>query len=329
MQTSPSQTLTVLKNTAFLFPGQGSQSIGMMESFLNEPSIQETLKHASDVCNVNIINLITQGPSEVLNQTANTQVVVAACSVAIYQCLQKYLPCMPEVMAGHSLGESSALIAAKAFTLDDGIAWVHKRASITSIVASQSKGAMAAILGLDDAKILEICQTISESTGLIIEAVNFNTEGQVVISGHIDALEQACIALKDAGAKRAIKLAVSGAFHSSLMLPASYELNDYLNNKNVNLPSVPVLHNVNAEYSQNTCAIKAALIKQLYKPVLWRQSMQTLKTQGIKSFIEFGSGKVLVGMLKKDTSIEVMAIDHLEALLAFIEKQKNNHLNND
>ncbi len=305
--------------TAFLFPGQGSQSVGMMAPFLHESVVQDTLAYASDVLAQDITHLIAHGPMEELSLTTQAQPIILACSVAIFRLWQLYHPEQwPDIMAGHSLGEYSALVASGALAFADALRLVRFRAQAMQEAVPVGTGTMAAILGLDDEKIQHICQTLTlENTAKqVVEAVNFNTSGQVVIAGHTALVSTACQILKEHGAKRALLLPVSAPFHTSLMLPAAEKLATYLESITMNMGHVPVLHNVDVSIASNVNAMKQALIQQAAKPVLWAASIEKMRALGVQKMVESGVGRILFGMNKRLPGIENIALDDVEQVRA-------------
>ena len=284
--------------TAIVFPGQGSQSIGMLADIAEAfPVILETFSEASDALGYDMWQLCQQGPAERLNSTEVTQPAVLTADIALYRLLQAQAPVEATAMAGHSLGEYGALVASGVVDLATAVTLVEKRGNLMRGAVTGLTTAMAAILGLPDEKVVEVC---AQSAGdQCVEAVNFNSPGQVVIAGHGEAVDRASEALKAAGAKRTIKLAVSVPAHSSLMKPAAEELAETIAALPLNEPTQPVVQNVDAQATTDLDVIRDNLVKQLYSPVLWTQTMQTLFDTGCDQFIECGPGKVLTGLIKK------------------------------
>ena len=283
---------------AAVFPGQGSQSTGMLAELADSFSeVKQTFQQASDLLNKDLWQL-TLSNDNALNQTENTQPVMLTAGVAVWRVWQGQGGRMPVGMAGHSLGEYSALVAAGVLSFEDAITLVSSRARLMQQAVPEGEGAMAAILGLDDDKVVALCAQVAENG--VIEAVNFNSPGQVVIAGDVEAIDRAIEQLKDAGAKRAIKLAVSVPSHCSLMKSAATKLSEKFVNTTFSEAKVPVLHNVNSHSFNNSDDIKTALSEQLFKPVLWVDTIKALKNNlGASSIIEFGPGKILFGLNRR------------------------------
>ena len=284
---------------AFVFPGQGSQSVGMLNSVAQRPEVRATMQEASDALGEDLAKLIAEGPSEALSLTTNTQPVMLTAGVAFYRAWVAAGGAVPKVMAGHSLGEYSALVAAGVISFKDAVPLVRFRAQAMQSAVPVGTGGMAAILGLDDAAVIQVCEEASTASGSIVEAVNFNAPGQVVIAGASDAVTKACELLKAAGAKRALPLPVSAPFHSSLLQPASEKLKTYLANIEFNAPTIPVINNVDVQILNDPQAIKDALVRQAAKPVRWQETIQAMAQQGIAQVVECGPGKVLAGLTKR------------------------------
>jgi [acyl-carrier-protein] S-malonyltransferase len=284
---------------AFVFPGQGSQSVGMLNSVAQRPEVRATIQEASDALSEDVAKLIAEGPSEALSLTTNTQPVMLTAGVAFYRAWIAAGGAAPKVMAGHSLGEYSALVAAGAISFKDAVPLVRFRAQAMQSAVPVGTGGMAAILGLDDAAVIQVCAQASIASGSVVEAVNFNAPGQVVIAGASDAVAKACELLKAAGAKRALPLPVSAPFHSSLLQPASEKLKTYLANIEFNVPTIPVINNVDVQILNDPQAIKDALVRQAAKPVRWQETIQAMAQQGVTQVVECGPGKVLAGLTKR------------------------------
>ena len=284
---------------AFVFPGQGSQSVGMLNSIAERPEVRLTLQEASEALGEDVAQLIAQGPVETLSLTTNTQPVMLTAGVAFYRAWLAAGGPTPKVMAGHSLGEYSALVAAGAISFKDAIPLVRFRAQAMQSAVPVGTGGMAAILGLDAVSVIKVCAEASLASGAIVEAVNFNAPGQVVIAGASDAVSKACELLKAAGAKRALPLPVSAPFHSSLLQPASEKLKVYLENIEFKTPTISVINNVDVEILHDPVAIKDALVRQAAKPVRWQETIQVMATQGVTQVLECGPGKVLAGLTKR------------------------------
>lgn len=284
---------------AFVFPGQGSQAVGMLNSMTNRPEVRATLDEASMALGEDIGKLIAEGPAEALSLTTNTQPVMLTAAIAFYRAWLASGGAIPKVVAGHSLGEYSALVAAGVISFKDAVPLVRFRAEAMQTAVPVGSGGMAAILGLDDAVVKAVCAEAAIASGGVVEAVNFNAPGQVVIAGSSDAVTKACELLKVAGAKRALPLPVSAPFHSSLLQPASEKLRDYLLSIEFKVPTIPVINNVDVEILNDPAAIKDALVRQAAKPVRWQETINAMAGQGITQVVECGPGKVLAGLTKR------------------------------
>jgi [acyl-carrier-protein] S-malonyltransferase len=285
-------------NLAFVFPGQGSQKVGMLAEIATHYSIiEKTFAEASEVLGYNSWEMIQQGEQQTLNLTENTQPLLLVSSIALWRVWQENHGAKPALMAGHSLGEFSALVAAGTLQFADAVELVRQRGRFMQTAVPVGEGAMAAILGLEDEKIVELCKEAS-SVGCV-EAVNFNSPGQVVIAGHVAAVDKAIELLKAAGLKRALPLPVSAPFHTSLMKPAGEKLAVELHKLHFAAPQIPVVHNVTAKTETDPDVIRELLIQQIYSPVLWTQSVEFMAAHGITTTIECGPGKVLSGLNKR------------------------------
>jgi len=284
---------------AFIFPGQGSQSVGMFNTIAHRPEVKAVLQEASDALGEDVAKLIAEGPAEALSLTTNTQPVMLTAGVAFYRAWLAEGGAVPAMMAGHSLGEYSALVAAGVIAFKDAVPLVRFRAEAMQTAVPVGTGGMAAILGLDDDIVKQVCDQASQASGQVVEAVNFNAPGQVVIAGSSDAVTKACELLKAAGAKRALPLPVSAPFHSSLLKPASEKLQNYLSSVVFNAPTISVVNNVDVEVLNDPVAIKDALVRQAAKPVRWHETINAMANQGITQVIECGPGKVLAGLAKR------------------------------
>lgn len=282
---------------AFVFPGQGSQTVGMLAGWTGNAVVDNAMQRASAALDQDLRALVEQGPAEDLNLTVNTQPVMLACSVAMYEAWRDAGGPKPDVMAGHSLGEYSALTAAGTFTLEDAVRLVRIRASAMQDAVPVGTGGMAAILGLDDDTVLAVCQEASTDT--IVEAVNFNAPAQVVIAGHKDAVERACELAKAKGAKRALPLPVSAPFHSRLLEPAAAVLGKALAELTLKMPDTDVINNVDVKIADSTADIADALVRQAWHPVRWVETIRAMKAQGVTHVVECGPGKVLAGLIKR------------------------------
>ncbi|OZG71300.1 [acyl-carrier-protein] S-malonyltransferase [Hahella sp. CCB-MM4] len=299
--------------TAILFPGQGSQSIGMLADISDiYPQIKDTFNEASNALGYDLWQVAQAGPEERLNSTEVTQPAILTASIALWRLLQSINPVQVQFFAGHSLGEYSALVAADVIDLATGVKLVERRGQLMQEAVKGRETAMAAVLGLDDQTVVKVCQVAAG--GECVEAVNFNCPGQVVIAGDAAAVDRAIEGLKDAGAKRAIKLAVSVPSHCALMKPAADLLADTLETVSLKSPTTPIVQNVNAAVSADMAELKGNLIKQLYSSVLWTQSVQGMVAQGVDRFYECGPGKVLAGLVKKvDRSLDVVCLSDVAA----------------
>jgi [acyl-carrier-protein] S-malonyltransferase len=284
---------------AFVFPGQGSQSVGMLDAWEGQAVVRDTLAEASAALGEDLAALIRSGPKEALDLTANTQPVMLAASVACYRAWLAEGGRAPAIVAGHSLGEYSALVAAGALSLGDAVPLVRLRALAMQAAVPVGAGAMAAILGLEAEVVRAVCAEAAAATGEPVEAANYNDPRQTVISGAKAAVDRACELLKAAGAKRALPLAVSAPFHSSLMKPAAEALRERLTAVVIAPPAIPVLNNIDVAVQTDPDAIREALYRQSFGPVRWVETVQTLKTRGIGRIVECGPGKVLAGLAKR------------------------------
>jgi [acyl-carrier-protein] S-malonyltransferase len=282
---------------AFVFPGQGSQSVGMLNAFADHAIVRETVQEASDALKQDLGKLIAEGPADDLNLTTNTQPVMLTAAYACYRAWQQAGGPAPSIVAGHSLGEYTALVAAGALRFRDAVPLVRFRAQAMQTAVPVGVGGMAAILGLDDDTVRAACAEAS-SEG-VVEAVNFNAPAQVVIAGHKTAVEKACEIAKAKGAKRALPLPVSAPFHSSLLKPASDQLREYLAGIEISVPQIPVVNNVDVAQVAEPAAIKDALVRQAAGAVRWVECVQSIAKEGVTHVIECGPGKVLAGLTKR------------------------------
>jgi [acyl-carrier-protein] S-malonyltransferase len=292
-----------MSSFAFVFPGQGSQSVGMLDAWGDHPAVVETLKEASDAMGEDLGALIHHGPKEALGLTTNTQPVMLVSAIAAYRAWLAEGGAQPAVVAGHSLGEYSALVAAGVLTLAQAAPLVRFRAAAMQDAVAVGVGAMAAILGMDAAKVIEGCAqakaTFPSDSGEVVEAVNFNDPAQTVIAGSKAAVEKACEVLKAMGAKRALNLPVSAPFHSSLMRPAAEKLREKLAATPFAVPQIQVVNNIDVAIETDADLIRDALYRQAFGPVRWVECVQAIKAQGISMVLECGPGKVLAGMVKR------------------------------
>jgi [acyl-carrier-protein] S-malonyltransferase len=284
---------------AFVFPGQGSQSVGMLDAWGDHPAVRATLDEASAALGEDIGALIRTGPKEALELTTNTQPVMLAAAMACYRAWRAEGGPEPAAAAGHSLGEYSALVAAGVLSLADALPLVRFRAQAMQQAVPVGAGAMAAILGLDASVVRDACAVASREAGGIVEAANYNDPKQTVIAGSKAAVDAACQALKAAGAKRALLLAVSAPFHSSLMKPAADALREKLTTVALSPPRFPVVNNIDVAVQTEPAAIRDALYRQAFGPVRWVEVTQALRARGLKHVFECGPGKVLAGLVKR------------------------------
>lgn len=307
-------------NIVVVFPGQGSQSIGMLSDYAETwPQIEETFKEASDVLGYDCWDIVCNGPAEKINKTEITQPVMLAADIAVMRVMAQQCLLMPMVFAGHSLGEYAALVAAEAISFADAIKLVAKRGQLMQAAVPEGEGAMAAIIGLNDETIITICEQVSSELGAPVEAVNFNSPGQVVIAGATAAVEKAMELLKEEGAKRALPLPVSVPSHSSLMKPAADELAEYLKGVTINTPKVQVIHNVDARSHDDPDDIRDALVKQLHNPVQWTHTIQII-TDGADVVVECGPGKVLGGLTRRiNKEVKSYSLDSMASMQKFLD----------
>ncbi len=306
---------------AFVFPGQGSQAIGMLNGFADNTAVRDTIAEASDALQFDLAKLIAEGPKEALDLTTNTQPVMLACAVAFYRAWLAAGGKLPQLVAGHSLGEYSALVAAGVIQFKDAVPMVRFRAQAMQEAVPVGQGGMAAILGLSDDDVRAACAEAAQ--GEVVEPVNFNAPAQVVIAGHKAAVERACEAAKAKGAKRALPLPVSAPFHSSLLKPASDRLRDYLASVEFSAPKIQLINNVDVAIVDDPSAIRDALVRQAASPVRWVESVQKMAGLGITQLIECGPGKVLTGLAKRiDGTLTADAIVDQASMDALLEASK-------
>lgn len=303
------------KKIAFVFPGQGSQSVGMLDAFDQNAIVRSTLDEASQALGEDIGQLIHAGPAEALALTTNTQPVMLTAAVAMYRAWLAAGGQVPSVVAGHSLGEYSALVAAGSLSFADAAPMVRFRAQAMQEAVPVGTGSMAAILGLDDPTVLKVCADAQAASGQVVEAVNFNAPAQVVIAGSKAGVEKACELAKAAGAKRALPLPVSAPFHSSLLKPASEKLRGYLADKTFVTPGIDVINNVDVSVIADPIGIKDALVRQAAAPVRWVETIQAMSKMGVTHVVECGPGKVLNGLTKRiDPNLVGLAITDPDSL---------------
>jgi [acyl-carrier-protein] S-malonyltransferase len=308
-----------MSHIAFVFPGQGSQKIGMLAELAQDHAIiKETFDQASDALSYNMWELIQKGEQAAINLTERTQPILLASSVAIWRLWNEHNGAQPSQMAGHSLGEWSALVCSGVVNFEDALKIVRARGQYMQQAVPVGEGAMAAIIGLDDQAILDACSN-AQSLG-VVDAVNFNAPGQVVIAGSNAAVEAAMDSCKAAGAKRALPLPVSAPFHTSLMKPAADNLANLVNSVTFSSPQVPVVHNVHAQAESDPETIKALMLEQIYSPVKWVDCITQLKNKGATTLIECGPGKVLSGLSKRiDRELSSLATDNVADFFAALE----------
>ncbi|GLX81931.1 ACP S-malonyltransferase [Thalassotalea eurytherma] len=305
-------------NLAFVFPGQGSQTVGMLSDFADNAIVQETFKQASEALGYDVWQLISTDEHGQLNQTQFTQPALLTASVAMYRVITEKTGAMPSSMAGHSLGEYSALVCAGVLSLADAVKLVEKRGQFMQSSVPEGTGAMAAVIGLADDKIIEACSSAAQNE--VVSAVNFNSPGQVVIAGNKAAVERAGDLCKEAGAKRVLPLPVSVPSHCALMKEAAEQLAQAFNDVTFNEPKIAVINNVDVSAEQSVEAIKQALIKQLYSPVRWTETIEQLAANGTEKMLEVGPGKVLQGLVKRiNKSIACVSINDATTIDKAIE----------
>jgi [acyl-carrier-protein] S-malonyltransferase len=314
------------KLIAFVFPGQGSQKVGMLGSAHERfSSVRDTFAEASQVLGYDMWDLVSNGQQDALNMTETTQPVLLTASVALWRAWQEQGGSRPSIMAGHSLGEFSALVCAGALEFADAVQLVKQRGAFMQTAVPVGEGAMAAIIGLDDESINRICGEVASSSGQVVAAVNFNSPGQVVIAGHTAAVDLAIGLLKEAGAKRALPLPVSAPFHTELMKPAGERLAQVVAELTVKTPEIPVVHNVNAATESDPIRIRSLLVEQIYSPVQWTRCIQTIVESGASHIAECGPGKVLSGLSRRiDKTLQGFSLEEPDDLQAALEALKDN-----
>ncbi|MGP1627845.1 MAG: ACP S-malonyltransferase [Aggregatibacter segnis] len=304
-----------MKKFAMVFPGQGSQTVGMLAELAGDyPIVQETFKQASEVLGYDLWQLVQEGPAEELNKTWQTQPALLTASVAVYRVWQQKYPALkPEVMAGHSLGEYSALVCAGVLDFQDAVKLVELRGKLMQQAVPEGMGAMYAIIGLDNDAIINACKQAEQ--GEVVSAVNFNSPGQVVIAGAKAAVERAAALCKEAGAKRALPLAVSVPSHCALMKPAADQLSVSLESITLKEAGVSVLNNVDVKNEIEADAIRNALVRQLYSPVRWTETVEKMAQNGVEVLVEVGPGKVLNGLTKRIVdSLQAVSVNDVKSL---------------
>ena len=307
-------------NIAVVFPGQGSQSVGMLKEYAETwNQVEETYKQASEVLGYDLWDIVCNGPEEKLNQTEITQPAMLAADVSVMRIMRELCMTTPYALAGHSLGEYAALVGANVLDYQDAIKLVAERGRLMQNAVPEGEGAMAAIIGLSDDQVLLACAAASAETGKPVEAVNFNSPGQVVIAGATEAVDDAIRLLTEEGAKRALKLPVSVPSHSSLMKPAADEMAKLLETVTFNKPDVQVIHNYDAKSHDDPDAIREALTKQIYKPVRWTETIKIIR-EDADAIIECGPGRVLAGLTKRiDKEVKSFALDSPASMQKFLD----------
>lgn len=299
---------------ACVFPGQGSQSPGMLSALSDaHPQVRDAFQEASDTLGFDLWSLVQNGPEDDLNRTENTQPAMLAAGVAVWRVWQAAGGAAPTLMAGHSLGEYTALVCAGALAFGDAVGLVAERGRLMQGAVAPGEGAMAAILGLDDGQVIDVCARAAE--GGVVEAVNFNSPGQVVIAGETAAVDRAVALASEAGARRSVKLPVSVPSHCRLMEGAAARLAERLAGVTVRAPSIPVIHNVDADVHGEPDAIRAALTAQLHRPVRWVDTVRRMAAQGVTTVVELGPGKVLTGLNKRiEKNLNLACVQDPESL---------------
>ncbi|MGI2327224.1 ACP S-malonyltransferase [Planococcus sp. YIM B11945] len=304
---------------AFIYPGQGSQTVGMGESFLNDETSRQIFTGGDEILGFKLSDLMLNGPQEELTITYHAQPALLTVSSMITERLNR-AGIVPDFTAGHSLGEYSALVASNVLPFEKAVSIVHKRGLYMNSAVPAGEGTMAAILGMESEELEKVTNEVTDSTG-VVQLANLNCPGQIVISGTKAGVERACLVAKERGAKRAIPLDVSGPFHSELMHPASLDLSKVLSESFLEDATVPVISNVTAKGETNAVQIQDLLIRQLYSPVLWEQSVREMISLGVTVFVEIGPGKVLSGLVKKiDRSVTALPVYDLESFEKAVEE---------
>ncbi|MDG1937479.1 MAG: ACP S-malonyltransferase [Pseudomonadales bacterium] len=305
---------------AFVFPGQGSQKVGMLaNAAASYAEVAQTFAQASDVLGYDLWELVQSGPQEALNLTEKTQPLLLTASVALWRVWCANGGVKPSLLAGHSLGEFSALVCSEVISFESAVDLVRQRGAFMQSAVPVGVGAMAAIIGLDDKSIIEICAKLSGDE--VVQAVNFNSPGQVVIAGHVAAVDQAMAACKEAGAKRALPLPVSAPFHTSLMQPAGEKLAEVLASIEFSAPQIPIVHNVNAALENDPERIRQLMVEQIYSPVQWTRCIEFMVEKGTLATVECGPGKVLSGLSRRiHKPLDVYALEEPEAITATLSE---------
>jgi [acyl-carrier-protein] S-malonyltransferase len=306
-----------MSSLAIVFPGQGSQSVGMMAGFADKPVVERTFREANAILGIDLWSMVKEGPAEALNQTVNTQPVMLVAGVACWRAWRAAGGPMPAWLAGHSLGEYSALVAAESLRFEEALPLVRFRAQAMQEAVPEGTGGIAAILGLEGDALAAVCAEAAQ--GEVLEPANFNSPGQVVIAGHRGAVERGMALARQKGAKRAVMLAMSAPSHCSLMKPAAERLAQRLEKVEVRKPLVPVVHNRFVAAFDDPARIRQALVEQLYNPVRWIETMELLAAKGVARVVECGPGKVLAGLGKRIApAVEFIALQDSAALAAAI-----------
>lgn len=307
---------------AFVFPGQGSQSVGMLDEFAHNAAAQDVVRRASDALGEDLGKMIAEGPAEVLSLTVNTQPCMLTASCAMYAAWRAAGGPAPSIVAGHSLGEYSSLVVAGVLALEDAVRLVRFRAQAMQDAVPVGTGAMAAIIGLSDDEVRKACA--EAANGHVVEPVNFNAPSQVVIAGHTSAVERACEAAKSLGAKRAVMLAVSAPFHSSLMKPASEQLRARLESVAVAAPQIAVINNIDVAVESDPQRIRESLSRQAAGPVRWSETIARMAADGVTHVVECGPGRVLAPLTRRiDASLEGLAISDAQSLQDTLSRLQN------
>lgn len=309
---------------ALVFPGQGSQKVGMLAAAHERfQAVRDTFAEASQALGYDMWDLVQNGEQDALNLTETTQPVLLTCSVALWRAWLDEDGPRPAIMAGHSLGEFSALVCAESLAFADAVQLVRQRGAFMQTAVPVGEGAMAAIIGLDDDTINRVCSEAATHSGRTVAAVNFNSPGQVVIAGHTGGVDEAITRLKEAGAKRAMPLPVSAPFHTELMKPAGERLAEAVAGLSITAPAIPVVHNVHAQTEQDPQCIRELLVEQIYSPVQWTRCMQTIADAGATAAVECGPGKVLSGLGRRiDKSLQCFSVEEPDDLLAAVAALK-------
>ncbi|MGD2053575.1 MAG: ACP S-malonyltransferase [Gammaproteobacteria bacterium] len=307
-------------NIAVVFPGQGSQSTGMLKEYAEEwDQVETTFGQASEVLGYDLWDIVCNGPEDKLNQTAITQPAMLAADVSVMRVMSELCMTKPYALAGHSLGEYAALVGANVLDYQDAIRLVAERGRLMQDAVPEGEGAMAAIIGLFDEQIIKTCARATAETGKPVEAVNFNSPGQVVIAGATEAVDKAIELLQEEGAKRALKLPVSVPSHSSLMKPAADEMAKVLETVTFNKPDIQIIHNYDARSHDDPASIREALVKQIYNPVRWVQTIQIIR-EDADAIIECGPGRVLTGLTKRiDKEVKSYSLDTPASMQKFLD----------